>query len=54
MSWQPSRWWRVLDQSPEGIWCETSDEDEARAKMRPGDVLQRLFRKEETEWRDVE
>jgi hypothetical protein len=48
--WQPGRWWRVL--APDGsLWCETSDEDEARSAMRPGDVLQRFWQRTLTEWR---
>lgn len=30
--WEPTRWWRV--QSTDGrMWCETSDEQEARDSM---------------------
>lgn len=48
---KPGRWWRVI--GPDGrLWCETSDEDEAREAMRPGDQLQRLYRAEIHEWRD--
>lgn len=37
--WQPDGWWRVL--GPDGaLWCETSDEQEARGSMRPGDSLE--------------
>lgn len=37
--WQPDGWWRVL--GPDGeLWCETSDEKEARDSMRPGDSLE--------------
>lgn len=40
--WAPGRWWRVI--APNNIvWCETSDELEARAAIRDGDVLERLF-----------
>jgi hypothetical protein len=36
--WIPGRWWRVV--APDGsVWCETSDEAEARESMRPGDRL---------------
>jgi hypothetical protein len=49
----PGRWWRVV--APDGsLWCETSDEDEAREVLRPGDTLQREYRLEVTEWRNVE
>ena len=48
--WEPGRWWRVT--GPDGqLWCETSDEDEARARVRPGDTLERLWRCVEEEWR---
>lgn len=49
---EPGRWWRVL--TPTGaLWCETSDEREARDSMRPGDTLQRQFVRTEKEWRNV-
>lgn len=49
---QPTRWWQVvaLDQS---VWCETSDEDEARRSMRPGDMLKRLYERVDREWQTV-
>ncbi|UHJ58627.1 hypothetical protein LT337_32790 (plasmid) [Mycolicibacterium fortuitum] len=48
--WEPGRWWRVV--TPDGqLWCETSDEDDARARVRPGDTLERLWRCVEEEWR---
>lgn len=48
--WEPGRWWRVT--APDGqLWCETSDEDEARRSVRPGDTLERLWRCVEEEWR---
>lgn len=51
--WQPGRWWRVT--APDGsLWAETSDEDEARESMRPGDKLERLWVAEFTEWREPE
>lgn len=53
-TWEPGRWWRVL--SPDGsLWCETSDEDEARADaVKPGYRLQRLWQSTpQSEWRDV-
>lgn len=49
--WFRARWWRVID--PDGsLWCETSDEDEARESMRPGDTLQSMWMREERQWRD--
>ena len=51
-TWEPGRWWRVI--GPEGeLWCETSNEEEAREAARPGDRLERLWRAEATEWRPV-
>lgn len=48
--WETDRWWRVL--APDGsLWCETSDESEARDAMRPGDELQRLWTRRQSEWR---
>lgn len=48
--WEPSRWWRVI--APDGsLWCETSDEREAMDAFRPGDTLQRLWVRRESEWR---
>ncbi len=49
---KPTRWWRVINPLEMDIWCETSDETEARKAMRPGDKLQRLYSVEKTEWRD--
>lgn len=50
--YQPGRWWRVT--APDGsLWCETSDEDEARQALRPGDTLERLFVLTRSEWRPV-
>lgn len=47
--WKPDRWWRVV--SPNGtVWCETSSEEEARSRMRPGDTLLRLFIRTEERW----
>jgi hypothetical protein len=49
----PGRWWRVLD--PNGnLWAETSNEAEARARVRAGDKLQRNYSRIDAEWRDVE
>lgn len=47
----PGRWWRVLDPKGE-IWCETSNEREARDSMRAGDTLYRLWTAKEilNEW----
>lgn len=51
--WVAGRWWRVLD--PAGaVWCETSDEQEARERLRPGDRLQRSWERREAQWRDVD
>jgi hypothetical protein len=48
--WQPTKWWRVT--APDGsLWCETSNEQEARDAMRSGDTLQRLYERSESEWR---
>ena len=48
--WEPGRWWRAV--APDGsVWCETSDEQEARAAVRPGDRLFRLWQRSEQEWR---
>lgn len=52
---EPGRWWRVI--APDGsLWCETSDEQEARERKRKGDKLQRLwqFAKVDREWMDAE
>lgn len=50
---EPGRWWRVLDPQG-GIWCETSDEAEARSVMRKGDRLERLWdAKPQSRWRRV-
>jgi hypothetical protein len=47
--WKPGGWWRVVE--PDGaIWSETSDEQEARDSMRPGDTLERLYGKAESQW----
>lgn len=48
--WEPSRWFRVT--APDGsLWCETSDEAEARRSIRPGDTLERLWRRTDQQWR---
>lgn len=49
--WQPGRWWSVF--APDGsLWCETSNEREAREAMRPGDRLFRQWVRTETELRE--
>jgi len=49
----PGRWWQVV--APDGtVWCETSDEREARSSMRPGDTLWQEWRYERPGWRRVE
>ena len=51
--WVEGRWWRVI--APDGsLWCETSDEHEARRSIRHGDILQRLYKRQQHEWRTVE
>lgn len=46
MKYIATRWWKVL--GPKGeLWCETSNEKEARDSMREGDTLYRLFEKTE-------
>lgn len=48
--WKPTRWWRVT--APDGsLWCETSNEQEAREAECPGDAIQRLYERVESEWR---
>jgi len=48
--WERGRWWRVL--APDGtLWCETSDEQEARYAMRQGDTLWTEWRRNAIEWR---
>lgn len=51
---EPGRWWRVI--APDGsLWSESSDEEENRECMRPGDTLQRIFDSViAREWRDME
>ena len=50
--WKEGRWWRILDEQG-NLWCETSDANEARQFLRPGDKLQKLWYREERQWRDV-
>ena len=51
------RWWRVLYTDKRGgiqVWCETSDEQEARDLLAecPGEpALERLYRCTASEWR---
>ena len=61
--WEPGRWWRVIyaQERPGGwranVWCETSNPAEARAaltKCPGGGVLQRIYEREEREWRNVD
>lgn len=50
--WKRTRWVQV--RAPDGsLWCETSDEEEARASMRPGDTIARLYERSEHEWRPI-
>jgi hypothetical protein len=50
--WEATGWWRVV--APDGsIWCETSDYSEALEVMRPGDKLERHWRRTEEEWRET-
>lgn len=49
---KPTRWWRVI--GPDGsLWAETSDEEDARGRARPGDRIQRLWSQSIEEWRDA-
>jgi hypothetical protein len=51
--WEPGRWWQVVEPNGE-LWCETSSEKEAREALTTapdGGVLNRLWRREELEWR---
>ena len=53
---EPGRWWRVLA-ADGSLWCETSEEYEARESLRPGDLLQRQYiyiYPARSEWRDEE
>jgi hypothetical protein len=48
--WQPTRWWRVV--GPSGnLWAESSDEQEIREMARPGDQIEHLYSRTESEWR---
>lgn len=51
-AWGPDRWWRVLDANGD-LWCETSDEQEAREALltAPGPArLERLYVRTEYRW----
>lgn len=58
--WHPVRWWRVVYISAGdgiGVWCETSDENEARRALSTcpgGGILRRQWRREQQQWRDVD
>lgn len=52
-TWEPGRWWRVVDPAG-GVWCETSSEQEARESMRPGDELFRWWQLTASEWRPAD
>jgi hypothetical protein len=48
-SWYPTRWWRAV--APDGsVWCESSNEQEVRERMRPGDTLLQLEERTEQRW----
>ena len=50
--WQPTRWLHVV--APDGsVWCHTSDEEKARAHMRPGDTLYRIYERRQYQRRVV-
>jgi cytochrome P450 len=49
----PVSLWRVIADDG-SVWCETSDEQEARRTMRPGDNLMRWWVAEFDEWREEE
>lgn len=58
-SYQPTTWWRVI--SPDNsVWCETSNESEARGKpyglaaAASGSKLQRMYIQSITKWIDEE
>lgn len=33
-TWEDGRWWRVISDDGTELWCETSDEKEARAALK--------------------
>lgn len=47
---EPTGWWRVLTPAGE-VWCETSDETEAREREKPGYQLERKYVRVQAEWR---
>lgn len=47
----PGRWYRVVGRDGT-LWLETINRSEAIGRMRTGDTLQRLWCKEEFEWRE--
>lgn len=50
--WESVDWYRAID--PDGeIWCEASDKEDVIERMRPGDHLERQYRRTEEEWRFV-
>lgn len=59
--WTPGRWWRVtyVVNGECKLWCETSDEGEARdhARRVPFDAedvkLERIYERRESEWRTM-
>jgi hypothetical protein len=52
-TWKRDGWWRV--EAPDGsIWCETSDEEEAREFMREGDTLLVHLKCTEEKWSAAE
>ena len=51
---EPGRWWRVTYAG--GVWCETSDERQAREALTAcpsAGPLQRLYSRTQSQWRDV-
>lgn len=53
VEWKRGRWWRVVGPD-DSIWAETSNEQEARGLMRPGDRLYKEWVRTEYEWRQEE
>lgn len=57
--WEPGRWWTVWNPDESivdprlRLWCETSDEGEARVALakRPGYILTREWRFQARQWR---
>jgi len=53
LSWHPTRWWRVILKDGGSVWCETSDEQEARDALknapRPA-ILMRLWETSYVHW----